>query len=85
MARRSSASTLFGVSLLGYEGQLVEIEAVAVSRAEGNIRRWWGIAREDPEQKVALVSGACLGSEIVPFGPCTGSEGGVCPARAPRR
>ena len=27
----SAASTLLGVSLLGYEGQLVEIEAVAVS------------------------------------------------------
>lgn len=28
----AAASTLLGVSLLGYEGQLVEIEAVAVSR-----------------------------------------------------
>ncbi len=28
----ATASTLLGVSLLGYEGQLIEVEAVAVSR-----------------------------------------------------
>ena len=28
----AAASTLLGVSLLGYEGQLVEVEAIAVSR-----------------------------------------------------
>jgi len=27
----SAASTLLGVSLLGYEGQLVEVEAIAVT------------------------------------------------------
>ena len=31
----AAASTLLGVSLLGYEGQLVEIEAIAVSGGGG--------------------------------------------------
>ena len=32
----AAASTLLGVSLLGYEGQLVEVEAVAVSGQDTN-------------------------------------------------
>ena len=35
----AAASTLLGVSLLGYEGQLVEIEAIAVSGGESATAR----------------------------------------------